>query len=181
MRISSGLDTRTWVVRIGHIVDAPDRGRPTRAPPRGASGPGRPGFASHRKRAASAGIVRAASGAVTCVQRFGGSLNLNVHFHTIVLDGVFVREPDGHLAVASCESRADAFRSRSTESRFSCAQVVRFSLSNTTGGLWPCAVDSYGRPEALLEVDQAHATEYARLGEWLTNVAASLSSGPTAR
>ncbi len=28
---------------------------------------------------------------------FGGSLNLNVHFHTIVIDGVFVREPDGAL------------------------------------------------------------------------------------
>ena len=54
-------------------------------------------FASHRKRSASAGIARTASGAVTCVQRFGGSLNLNVHFHTIVVDGVFVREPDGAL------------------------------------------------------------------------------------
>ena len=54
-------------------------------------------FASHRKRAASAGIAGAASGAVTCVQRFGGSLNLNVHFHTIVIDGVFVRGPAGAL------------------------------------------------------------------------------------
>ncbi|MDX1388822.1 MAG: transposase zinc-binding domain-containing protein, partial [Acidobacteriota bacterium] len=27
-------------------------------------------------------------GAVTFVQRFGGALNLNVHFHTLVLDGV---------------------------------------------------------------------------------------------
>ena len=27
-------------------------------------------------------------GAVTFVQRFGGSLNLNVHFHTLVLDGI---------------------------------------------------------------------------------------------
>ena len=28
-------------------------------------------------------------GAVTFVQRFGGALNLNVHFHTLVLDGVY--------------------------------------------------------------------------------------------
>ena len=34
-------------------------------------------------------------GAVTGVQRFGGALNLNVHFHTIVLDGVYVRGRDG--------------------------------------------------------------------------------------
>ena len=34
---------------------------------------------------------------VTSVQRFGGALNLHVHFHTLVLDGVFVRRPDGTL------------------------------------------------------------------------------------
>ena len=34
-------------------------------------------------------------GAVTVLQRFGGALNLNVHFHSLVPDGVFVR--DGEL------------------------------------------------------------------------------------
>ncbi|MGH7392375.1 MAG: transposase [Candidatus Rokuibacteriota bacterium] len=29
------------------------------------------------------------SGCVTVIQRFGGGLNLNLHFHTLVLDGVF--------------------------------------------------------------------------------------------
>ncbi len=33
-------------------------------------------------------------GAVTFVQRFGGALNLNVHFHTLVLDGAFRRSRD---------------------------------------------------------------------------------------
>jgi hypothetical protein len=33
---------------------------------------------------------------VLCVQRFG-SLNLNVHFHTLVLDGVFTRDPQGRV------------------------------------------------------------------------------------
>jgi len=28
-------------------------------------------------------------GAVTFIQRFGGALNLNVHFHTLFLDGVY--------------------------------------------------------------------------------------------
>ena len=38
---------------------------------------------------------RAACGSVTCVQRAGGRLNLNVHLHDLVLDGVFVRRgPD---------------------------------------------------------------------------------------
>jgi hypothetical protein len=32
------------------------------------------------------------TGAVTHVQRFGSSLNLNVHLHVMLLDGVFVRD-----------------------------------------------------------------------------------------
>jgi hypothetical protein len=36
-------------------------------------------------------------GAVTFVQRFGSSLNLNVHFHTCFLDGIYVRDATGHL------------------------------------------------------------------------------------
>jgi hypothetical protein len=44
-------------------------------------------FARYRKRARGVEC-----GAVTFVQRFGGSLNLNVHFHVVVLDGVFTRE-----------------------------------------------------------------------------------------
>ena len=34
---------------------------------------------------------------MTVIQRFGGGLNLNVHFHTLVLEGVFVEGADGAL------------------------------------------------------------------------------------
>ena len=46
-----------------------------------------------------AGLSRkhAQTGAVTLIQRFGGALNLNVHFHMLVLDGVYVEHPDGTL------------------------------------------------------------------------------------
>jgi hypothetical protein len=46
-----------------------------------------------------AGVKRAsaASGAVTLIQRFGSALNLNVHFHMLVLDGVYRREVEGRL------------------------------------------------------------------------------------
>jgi len=39
-----------------------------------------------------AGLTRATghTGAVTLIQRFGSALNLNIHFHVIVLDGVYV-------------------------------------------------------------------------------------------
>jgi hypothetical protein len=50
-------------------------------------------FASHRRRAkkryAIARHVNLQPGAVTLIQRFGGAINLNVHFHTLVLDGLY--------------------------------------------------------------------------------------------
>ena len=45
-----------------------------------------------RRRARRHGIADGRSGAVVIVQRFGGTLNLNVHLHALVLDGVFTRE-----------------------------------------------------------------------------------------
>jgi cell division septation protein DedD len=47
-------------------------------------------FASYRRRAKRGRDVQAPRcGAVTFVQRFGDALNVNVHFHTLVLDGVY--------------------------------------------------------------------------------------------
>ena len=42
-----------------------------------------------RKRGRRRGRRDGHSGCVTVIQRFGGGLNLNVHFHTLVLSGVF--------------------------------------------------------------------------------------------
>lgn len=49
-------------------------------------------FRWQRAQARARGIVGAAPGAVTAIQRFGSVLNLNVHFHTLVPDGVFVHD-----------------------------------------------------------------------------------------
>ncbi len=45
-----------------------------------------------RRRARRDGVPDGRSGAVTIVQRFGGALNLNIHLHALVLDGVFAME-----------------------------------------------------------------------------------------
>jgi hypothetical protein len=51
---------------------------------------GRAVFACLRRRARRHGPVpRPQAGAVTFLQRFGDALNLNVHFHTLALDGVY--------------------------------------------------------------------------------------------
>ena len=47
-----------------------------------------------RARGSSAADGR--GGAVAVIQRFGGALNLNVHVHALVLDGVFARNVPAH-------------------------------------------------------------------------------------
>lgn len=42
-------------------------------------------------------VSQAHPGAVTFIQRFDSALRLNVHFHTLALDGVYVRNDDGAL------------------------------------------------------------------------------------
>ncbi|MDA2954030.1 MAG: hypothetical protein O2976_05400 [Actinomycetota bacterium] len=39
----------------------------------------------HRRRARDVGVRDGRSGAVTIVQRFGGALNMNIHFHALVM------------------------------------------------------------------------------------------------
>ncbi|APR78859.1 Hypothetical protein A7982_04206 [Minicystis rosea] len=45
----------------------------------------------------AAGVARAQHAAANQIQRFGGSLNPNPHFHVIIADGVFVTEDDGRV------------------------------------------------------------------------------------
>jgi hypothetical protein len=45
-----------------------------------------------RRRARREGVADGRSGAVVIVQRFGGALNLNIHLHALVLDGVFTHD-----------------------------------------------------------------------------------------
>jgi hypothetical protein len=37
------------------------------------------------------GIKKPQTGAVTFIQKFWGSLNLNIHFYTLFLDGVYFK------------------------------------------------------------------------------------------
>ena len=50
-----------------------------------------------RRRARRLGTRDGLGGAVTVVQRFSGGLGLNVHFHTLAVDGVFAAAADGTL------------------------------------------------------------------------------------
>ena len=50
-----------------------------------------------RRRASRDGVTNGRGGAVAVIQRFGGALNLNVHVHALVLDGVFAKTAAGAL------------------------------------------------------------------------------------
>jgi hypothetical protein len=51
-----------------------------------------------RRRARLDDVVDGRGGAVAVLQRFGGALNVNVHVHALVVDGVFARDRAGALA-----------------------------------------------------------------------------------
>src|SRR5437773_3287327 len=54
---------------------------------------------------ARAGCRVGHTGSVTVMQRAGSGLNVNLHFHTLVLDGVFTEAPGGALALAMIRHR----------------------------------------------------------------------------
>jgi len=52
-------------------------------------------IATHLVKKAGYSKKTARTGAVTLIQRFGSALNLNIHFHMLFLDGVYVDRLDG--------------------------------------------------------------------------------------
>jgi hypothetical protein len=53
--------------------------------------------AFYASRAEQKGLKHAQTGSVTAIQRAGGGLNVNIHFHTSAIDGVFVESKTGEL------------------------------------------------------------------------------------
>ena len=51
----------------------------------------------YKKEAKKIMLNQPQTGAISVVQRFGGALNLNVHFHTIFVDGVYYQNNNGDL------------------------------------------------------------------------------------
>ena len=56
-----------------------------------------PQFASHLIQKAGFTRNTARTGALTLIQRFGSALNLNLHFHMLFLDGVYVVGANGEV------------------------------------------------------------------------------------
>jgi hypothetical protein len=66
----------------------------------------------HRRRARRLGVRAGQGGAVTAIQRFGGGLQLNLHLHTLVLEGVFFETAEGALGFQPLPAPTDLEVSR---------------------------------------------------------------------
>jgi hypothetical protein len=73
---------------------------------------------------------RLQTGSLTVVQRFGSSLNLNVHFHVIGMDGVYAEQPDGTLLFHPLPAPSD--EDIAHLARAVCRKVTRY-LGRLTG------------------------------------------------
>jgi hypothetical protein len=73
---------------------------------------------------------RLQTGSLTVVQRFGSSLNLNVHFHVIAMDGVYAERPDGTMLFHPLPAPRDEDIARLA--RAVCRKVTRY-LGQLTG------------------------------------------------
>ena len=72
-------------------------------------------IATHLIKKAGFSRKTARTGAITLIQRFGGALNLNVHFHMLFLDGVYVARPDGSLRFRWVKAPSSAELDRLTQ------------------------------------------------------------------
>jgi hypothetical protein len=66
-------------------------------------------FGFYRQRAAADGIPGGRTGAVNRIQRFGSALNLNVHFHALLLDGMYTAaSPFAHPVFSEAQELQDS-------------------------------------------------------------------------
>jgi hypothetical protein len=72
-------------------------------------------IATHLIKKAGFSHRTAQTGAVTLVQRSGSALNLNIHFHMLFLDGVYVERRDGSLRFRWVKAPMSAELTRLTE------------------------------------------------------------------
>jgi hypothetical protein len=63
---------------------------------------------AYARGARARGVPGGRTGSVTVMQRAGSGLNTNLHFHTLVLDGVFIEERGGALVFHPAPAPSDA-------------------------------------------------------------------------
>ena len=105
-------------------------------------------FGSARRRAGFAASDRTIRcGSATFVQRFGGKLNLNVHFHMLALDGVYAEDKKGHIRFHSLPPPSDAEVTRVVGTIHRCVVKV---LERRDTQADPSEADTLGQDQPVL-------------------------------
>jgi hypothetical protein len=91
----------------------------------------------YRRRARTRGVLNGRGGAVVIVQRFGSALNLNVHLHALVLDGVLAKDGDGvvRFHAAPTEAPSDLMARLVTIARRIQRLLARRGISDDSDGV----------------------------------------------
>ncbi|MDQ3365202.1 MAG: transposase [Myxococcota bacterium] len=106
-----------------------------------------------RRVARKRGLPAPRTGAVTFVQRFGGLVNLNVHFHLVVPDGVFVDEHQGlRFELLPVPTNADVLAILDRLRR----RIARRLAMHANAG----AFDDDARPDVFAQVQADAATTW---------------------
>jgi len=118
-------------------------------------------FRSVRRLLRRDGVRGARCGSVTAVQRFGGNLGLNVHLHSLALDGGFTRGADGALVFHELKGlRQDDV------ARVAARTAARVTAMLARRGLGPAsqADEATEEPDLLTTLHAASVTERVALG-----------------
>jgi hypothetical protein len=125
-------------------------------------------FASLIRRAREFGAApNAQCGAVTFIQRFGSALNLNLHLHALVFDGVYAADEDGRPQFQVLPSPDTEEIARLAEFLAEC--IPRFLKS--------CGLGPYSRPE---ESDPLSCDQPWLAGIYAASVLGRVAFGPHA-
>ena len=117
---------------------------------------------SLRRRARRAGVQGGRSGAVAIIQRFGAALNLNVHVHALVLDGVYAEDGRGTLCFHAAAPPLDEEMDRLIETidRRIDRLLVRRGMMDDVGEAG--AADSWPEEEPVLAAIAAASVQGRR-------------------
>jgi hypothetical protein len=113
-----------------------------------------------KKQFSLSSAAQAHAGSVTFIQRFGSAMNLNVHFHTLSTDGVFVEDDAGKIQFQQLPAPTQAEIMQVTE-RIAC-KVQRWLKKR----LEDCSGDELSEKEPLLSACYAASIKYySAIGE----------------
>jgi hypothetical protein len=130
-------------------------------------------FAGLRRRARDRwGTARGQCGAVSFIQRFGSALNLNLHFHTLALDGVYAKDADelAHFRPLPAPSAGEVARVLAGTAR----RIARLLEQRADG-----EGDALARDEPLLAALAVASSGSAAMSRVLRSRTIASKRGPT--